>query len=84
MIEFLADMKKQKNKQLQLVPIDANANNFRISGKYVTVTENGTKVRYNIYIFSKGFTFFVTNKDVTERDKKHGDEKIEQILRYID
>ena len=49
MIETLTDMKNQKNKQLQLIPIDANANHFQINGKSVSVTENGIRTRKNIY-----------------------------------
>ena len=37
-----------------------------------------------VYDFSKNFVLFITNKDVTERDMKGGENKVKQFLRNID
>ena len=47
------------------------------------MTENGIRVRDNIYNFSKGFPLFFTNKDVTEKDIKSVENKIIRFLRDI-
>ena len=36
MIETLADMRNQKKKQNQLIPIDSSANYFQINGKKIS------------------------------------------------
>ena len=48
------------------------------------MTENGIKVKDNIYNFLKSFTLFVTNKDVTEKDIKHVEKHIIRFLRDIE
>ena len=58
MIETLADMRNQQNKQNQIIPIDASAKPFHINGKNVSVTENGIRMRNIIYNFSKGCSMF--------------------------
>ena len=40
-------------------------------------------MKCKIYDFSKGFSLFITNKDVTERDIKGNEKKIKQFLRDI-
>ena len=46
-IENLADMKNQKNKQTQLIPKYAKENHFILNGEIVLVTENGITTRNN-------------------------------------
>ena len=73
MLDILADMRKQTNIQLRLVPFEANENKFTINNVPTHITSNGIKLRNNNYDFPKGFFMFITNKNVTERDIK-GDE----------
>ena len=40
-------------------------------------------MRIEVYDISTGFFLFTTNKDVTERDKKGDENKIERFLRDI-
>ena len=83
MLDILADMLKQTNIQLRLVPFDANENKFTINNVPTHITPNGIKLRNNNYDFTKGFLMFITNKNVTERDIKGDENKIKQFLRDI-
>ena len=76
MLDILADMRKQTNIQLRLVPFDANENEFTINNVPAHITPNGIKQRNNNYDFTKGFLLFITNKNVTERDIKGDENKI--------
>ena len=83
MLDILADMRKQKNIQLRLVPFDAYENEFTINNVPTHITPNGIKLRNNNYDFTKGFLMFITNKNVTEKDIKGHENKIKQFLRDI-
>ena len=83
MLDILADMRKQTNIQLRLVPLDANENEFTINNVPTHITPNGIKLRNNNYDFTKGFLMFITNKNVTERDIKGDENKIKKFLRDI-
>ena len=83
MLDILADMRKQTNIQLRLVPFDANENKFKINKVPTHITPNGIKLRNNNYDFTKGFLMFITNKNVTERDIKGDENKIKRFLRDI-
>ena len=76
-------MRKQTNIQLRLVPFDANENEFTINNVPTRLTPNGRKLRNNNYDFTKGFLMFITNKNVTERDRKGDENKIKRFLRDI-
>ena len=45
MLDILADMRKQRNIQLRLVPFDANENEFTINNVPTHITPNGIKLR---------------------------------------
>ena len=74
-IEIVAETLFQKNKQLQLIPIDANLSNFRTNCTNLS-NRNCIKVKDNYYNFSKDFTVIVTIKDLTESDIKKDENKI--------
>ena len=76
MLDILADMRKQTNIQLRLVPFDANEDEFTINKVPTRKKPNGIKLRNNNYDFTKGFLMFITNKNVTERDIKGDENKI--------
>ena len=65
MLDILADMRKQMNIQLRLVPLDANENEFTINNVPTRITPNGIKLSNNNYDFTKSFLMFITNKNVT-------------------
>ena len=83
MLDILADMRKQTNIQIILVPFDAIENEFTINNVPTHITPNGIKLRNNNCDFTKGFRMFITNKNVTERDIKRDEKKIKQFLRDI-
>ena len=83
MLDILADMRKQTNIQLRLVPFNANENEFTINNVPTHIIPNGIKLRNKNYDFTKGFLMFITNKNVTERDIKGDENKIKQFLRDI-
>ena len=68
MIDILLLMGKQTNKQLELKSVDPNSNKFKINGVDVSLAHNGIKVNGRVNDFSRGFSLFTTNKDVTEKD----------------
>ena len=76
-------MGKQTNKQLKLKSVDPNSNKFKINGVDVSLAPNGIKVKGRVYDFSRGFTLFVTNKDVTEKDIRGEGNKIKLFLSDI-
>ena len=82
-LDILADMRKQTNIQLRLVPFDANENEFTIINVPTHITPIGIKLRNNNYDFTKGFLMFITNKNVTERDIKSDENKIKLFLSDI-
>ena len=43
MLDILADMRKQSNIQLRLIPVDANENEFKINKVRTHITPNGLK-----------------------------------------
>ena len=49
MLDFLADMRKQTNIQLRLVPFNAKENEFTINNVPTRITPNGIKLRNNNY-----------------------------------
>ena len=81
MLDILADMRKETNFQLRLVPVDANENEFTINNVPTRITPKGIKLRNNNYDFTKGF--LITKKNVTERDIEGEGNKIKQFLRDI-
>ena len=83
MLDILADMRKQTNILLRLVPFDANENEFTINNVPTHITPNGMKLRNNKYDFTKGFLVFITNKNVTKRYIKSDENKIKRFLRDI-
>ena len=83
MLDILADMRKQTNIQLRLVPLDANENMFAINNVPTHITPNDIKPRNNNFDFTKSFLMFITNKKVTERDIKGDENKIKRFLRDI-
>ena len=83
MIDTLLEMGKQTNKQFQLISVDPNSNKFKINGVDVSLVPDSIKMKGKVYDFSKGFAIFITNKDVTKRDIKGDENKIEQFLRDI-
>ena len=68
MIDILLLMGKQTNKQLELKSVDPNSNKFKINGVDVSLAHNGIKVNGRVNNFSRVFSLFTTNKDVTEKD----------------
>ena len=76
-------MGKQTNKQLELKSVDPNSNKFIINGVDVSLTPNGIKVKGRVYDFFRGFTLFVTNKDLTEKDIRGEGNKIKLFLSDI-
>ena len=83
MIDILLLMGKQTNKQFQLISVDPNSNKFKINDVDVSLVSDGIKLKGKVYDFSKGFSIFITKKDVTERDIKVDEIKIKQFLRDI-
>ena len=83
MIDILLLMGKQTNKQFRLISVDPNSNKFKIKDVDVSPVPDGIKIKGKVYDFSKGFALFITNKDVTERDIKGGEIKINQFLMDI-
>ena len=63
-------MCKQTNEQFELLSVDPNSNKFKINGVGVSLVPDGIKMKGKVYDFSKGFSMFITSKDVTERDIK--------------
>ena len=66
MIDILLLMGKQANKQFQLISVDPNSNKFKINDVDVSLVPDGIKIKGKVYDFSKGFSIFITNKDVTK------------------
>ena len=83
MIEILLLVGKQTKKHLEIKSIDPNSNKFKINGVDVSLAPNGIKVNGRVYDFSRGFTLFVTNKDVTEKDIRGEGNKIRLFLSDI-
>ena len=83
MIDILLLMDKQTNKQLELKAVDPNSNKFKINVVVVSLVPDGTKIKSRVYDFSKGFTMFVTNKDVTQKDIRVEEMKIRLFLSDI-
>ena len=84
MLEILLLMGKQTNKQLELKSVDPNSNKFKINGVDVSLAPNGIKEKGRVYDFSRGFTLFVTNKDVTEKENRGEGINIRLFLSEID
>ena len=76
-------MGKQTNKQFELKSVYPNSNKFKINGIVVSLVPDGIKLRIKDYDISTGFFLFTTNKDVTERDIKGDENKIERFLKDI-
>ena len=70
MIDILLLTGKQTNKQFEIKTVDPNSNKFKTNDVDVSLGPNAIKMKGKVYDFSKGFLMFITNKDVTERDKK--------------
>ena len=83
MIEILLLMGEQTNKQLELKSVDPNSNKFKINSVDVSLTPNGIKEKGRVYDFFRGFTLYVTNKDVTEKDIRGEGNKIRLFLSDI-
>ena len=83
MIDILILFGKKTNKQFELISVDPNSNNFKINGVDVSLLADGKKIKSKIYDFSTGFAMFFTRKDITERDVRGVERKVEQILRDI-
>ena len=76
-------MGKQTNKQFQLISVDPNSNKFKTNGVDASLVPDCIKMKGKVYDFSKGFSIFITNKDITERDTKSDENKIKQFLKDI-
>ena len=74
MIDILLLMGKQTNKQLELKSVDKNSIKFKTNVVDISLVPDGIKIKSRVYHFSRVFTMFVTNKDVTLKDTR-GDEK---------
>ena len=83
MIDILLLMGKQTSKQLELKSVDPNSNKFKINCADVSLAPNGIKVKGRVYDFSRDFTLFVTNKEVTEKDIKGEGNKMRLFLSNI-
>ena len=83
MIEIFLLMGKQTSTQLELKSVDPNSNKFKINGVDVSLTPKDIKLNGRIYDFSSGFTLFVTNKNVTEKDIRGKGNKIGLFLNDI-
>ena len=83
MIDILLLMGKETNIKFQLISVDPNSNKFKINGVDVSLVPDGIKMKVKVYDFCKGFSIFITNKGVTERDIKGDENKIKQFLRDI-
>ena len=83
MFEIFLLMGEQTNKQLELKSVDPNSNKFKINCVDVSLAPNGIKVNGRIYDFFRGFTLFVNNKDVTEKDFRGEGNKIRLFLSDI-
>ena len=83
MFDILADMIKQTNIQLRLIPFDANGIEFTNNNVPTHITPNGIKLINNKHDFTKNFLMFITKKNVTEGDIKGDENKIKQFLRDI-
>ena len=81
MIDILLLMGKQTNKQFQLISVDPNSIKFKINDVDVSLVPDGIKMKGKVFDFSKGFSIFITNKDVIERDIKGDEIKLKQFLR---
>ena len=79
----MLEIGKQTNNQSQLISVDANSNKFKINRIDVSLVPDGTKMKGNVYDFSKGFLMFIINKDITERDIKGDENKMKQFLKDI-
>ena len=49
----------------------------------VSLVPDGIKIKGKVFYFSKGFSIFITNKVVTERDRKGDEIKIKHFLKDI-
>ena len=74
---------RQTNKQLELKSSDPNSNKFKINGVDLSLAPNGIKIKSRIYHFSRDFTMFVSNKDVTQKDIRCEENKIRLFLKDI-
>ena len=83
MIEILLLMGKQTNKHLELKSVDPNSNKLKINGVDVSLAPNGIEGNGRVYNFSRGFTLFVTNKNVTEKDIRGEGDKLRLFLSDI-
>ena len=83
MFEILLLMSKQTNKQFELISVYPNSNKFKLNGVDVSLVLDGIKMKSKVYVFSKGFVIFITNRDVTERDIRGDENKIKQFLSDI-
>ena len=83
MIEILLLIGKQTNKQLELKSVDPNSNKFKKNGADVSLEPNGIKVNDRVYDFSRGFTLFVTNKDLNKKNIRGEGNKIRLFLSDI-
>ena len=82
-IDILLLMVKQTNKQFRLKSVDPISNKIKINDVDVSLVPDGIKLKGKVYDFSKGFSIFITNKDLTERDITGDENKIKQFLRDI-
>ena len=56
---------------------------FKINGVDVSLVPDGIKIKSRVYDFSRGFTKFVTKKDVTQKDIRGDEMKIRLFLSDI-
>ena len=82
-IDIVLLMGKQTNKQFELKSIHPNSNKFKLIDVDITLVLDVIKMKGKVYDFSKGFTIFITKKDVNERDIKGDENKMKQFLKYI-
>ena len=83
MIDNLLEMGTKTNKQFQLTSVDANSNKFKINDIDVSLVPDGMKMKGKVYDFSKCFAMFINGQDVTKRDIKGDEFKIQQFLKDI-
>ena len=79
MIDILLLMGKQTNKHFRLISVDQNSNKFKRNDVDVSLVPDVIKMKGEVYDFYKGFSIFITKKDVTERDIRDDENKIKRF-----
>ena len=80
-IDIQSLMRRRTNKQLELKSFDPKSNKLKKNGVDVSLTPND--IKSIVYDFYRGFTGFVTNKDLTKKDIRDKENKIRLFLSNI-